>query len=265
MTKQISLHDGSSIPIIGLGTWQLRDRACTSAVQTALEIGYTHLDTADMYGNHAQVRAGIQGFDRDRLYITTKLRAQDIHDPVAQVERFLAELGVEAIDLVLLHWPRSGQPMAEALLKAGALESVRSVGASNFTIRHLKEVMERGLKPVVNQVEFHPYLYQRALLDFCRENGIALVAYSPLARGKVVDDPVLIEIGKSHNTGPGAVTLAWMMAKDIIVIPKASSRCHLQENFEAQEISLSPAEIARIDGLNRDQRLINPGFAEFDR
>lgn len=264
MTKQISLNDGSSIPILGLGTWQLRESACVNAVRTALELGYTHLDTADMYGNHEQVREGLKGFDRAQLYITTKLKAQDMHDPVTQVERFLEELGVETLDLVLLHWPRSGQPMAEALLKAAAMGSVRSVGASNFTISHLKEVMARGLKPVANQVEFHPYLYQRALLEFCRENEIALVAYSPLARGRVLDDPVLIEIGRNHNAGPGAVTLAWLMAKDIIVIPKASSREHLQENFESQEIRLSPAEIARIDGLNRDQRLINPGFAEFN-
>ncbi len=140
--------------------------------------------------------------------------------------------------------------MAESLLKIQEMDRVKSVGVSNFTIELIEEVMSKGFTPVINQVEFHPYLNQRELLAFCNENNIVLTAYSPLDRGKVIGDPVLTKIGKNHTASAVQISLAWILAKKAVAIPKASSSTHLQENFDAMKIALSDEEIAEIDALN---------------
>jgi diketogulonate reductase-like aldo/keto reductase len=167
------------------------------------------------------------------------------------VERYLKELGIEYLDLVLLHWPKRGAPMAESLLKIQEMDYVKSVGVSNFSIDLIEKVMSEGFKPVTNQVELHPYLYQDELLAFCHENNIVLTAYSPLARGKVTRDPVLTKIGKKHDASAVQISLAWIMSKNAVVIPKASSWDHLKDNFDAMNIELSEDEIAEIDMLNK--------------
>jgi len=263
MTKRLEMSDGNQIPILGLGTWQLRGRKCVSATKEALEIGYDHIDTADAYGNHARIRKGIQDADREKLFITTKIPKRRIKRPVKNVKRYLDELGVEYLDLVLLHWPKSSAPMAESLLEIQEMSSVKSVGASNFTIEHLQDVIAKGFKPVINQVEFHPYLYQKELLEYCAQHDILITAYSPLARGKVIDDPVLTEIADRHDASAVQISLAWIMSKNVVAIPKASSREHLEENFASLEIELSEDEIAQIDAVEREKRLVNPLFSEF--
>ena len=262
--RHIQLRDGNEIPILGLGTWQLRGEPCIRVVKEAIQIGYRHIDTADGYDNHKQIQKGIHGFDRKTLFITTKLWYDDLDQPVQQVNRFLEELGVDYLDVVLLHWPKNGKPMAEGLIKISEMESVRSVGVSNFTIQHLEEVIRKGVQPVINQVEFHPFLNQQNLLNYCKQHGIVVTAYSPLARGEVMKDATLQEISKAHHASEPQVALSWLMSKDIVVIPKASSKNHLENNYNALELTLREAEITKIDQLNQGKRLINPSFAEFN-
>lgn len=250
MTRKIKMTNGNLIPVFGLGTWQLRGQQCVSTVREALEIGYDHIDTADAYENHTQIRKALQSTDRKKLFITTKIPKELLDRPVQHVERYFDELGVEYMDLVLLHWPKRSDPMAENLLKLQQMGRVKSVGVSNFSIELIKQVMSKGFNPVVNQVEFHPYLYQKELLDFCNKHNIVLTAYSPLARGKVLGDSVLSRIGKNHNASEPQISLAWNLSKNVVVIPKASSRNHLQENFDAMKIELSDEEIAEIDALD---------------
>jgi diketogulonate reductase-like aldo/keto reductase len=183
------------MPVLGLGTWQLQGEECVDAIKYALDAGYTHIDTADMYKNHDAIKNALQNTDRDALFITTKLWPDDIEVPVDKVKDFLRELGVDYLDLVLLHWPKTGAPMVEALKEVKQMSEVKHVGVSNCTIHHLKDMIDAGFVPEVNQVEFHPYLYQQKLLDFCKKQGIVLTAYSPLARGELYEDPVLIDIG----------------------------------------------------------------------
>ena len=250
MTKSIKMANGNLIPIFGLGTWQLRGQECVSTVKEALEIGYDHIDTADSYENHIQIRTALQSTEREKLFITTKIPKELLDRPIQNVDRYFDELGVEYLDLVLIHWPNKSEPMAENLLKIQEMDRVKSVGVSNFSIDLIKQVMSNGFNPVVNQVEFHPYLYQKELLDFCNEQNIVLTAYSPLARGKVLGDSVLSRIGEKHNASEAQISLAWLLSKNVVVIPKASSRSHLQENYNALKIELSDEEISEIDALN---------------
>lgn len=251
MIKRIEMFNGNHIPIFGLGTWQLRGQQCVTAVKEALEMGYDHIDTADAYENHTQIRAALQTAEREKIFITTKIPKEHLDQPIKHVERYLDELGVEYLDLVLLHWPKQDAPMAESLLKIQEMDCVKSVGVSNFSIELLKKVMSQGFKPVTNQVEFHIYLYHDELLAFCRQNDIVLTAYSPLARGKVIRDPLLTRIGEKHAASAVQTALAWILSKNAIAIPKASSRDHLQENLDAIKIELSEDEIAEIDALDQ--------------
>lgn len=250
MTRNIKMSNGNQIPIFGLGTWQLSGQQCVSTVKEALEIGYDHIDTADSYENHTQIRSALQSTEREKLFITTKIPKELLDQPILNVERYFDELGVEYLDLVLIHWPNKSEPMAENLVKIQQMDRVKSVGVSNFSIELIKQVMANGFIPVVNQVEFHPYLYQKELLDFCNRENIVITAYSPLARGKVLGDSVLSRIGKNHNASEAQISLAWLLSKNVVVIPKASSRNHLQENFNAMKIDLSADEIAEIDALD---------------
>ena len=262
--KTITLQAGE-IPILGFGTWQLKGEQCTQAVEKALEVGYTHIDTADMYHNHEQIKEAIKDVPREQLFITTKFWMSDLDNPTEAVKRFLNELGTDYLDLVLLHWPKTGAPMVEALKAVDAMPEVKNVGVSNFTVTHLKEMLGKGFTPVMNQVEFHPYLYQEELLDFCKEHGIGLTAYSPLARGELLDDQTLNQIGKARGKTAGQVALRWLIQKNIVAIPKASSTEHIEENFDIFDFELNDDEMAQIDDLNQDKRIIDPDFAEFDR
>jgi diketogulonate reductase-like aldo/keto reductase len=251
MTRRIKMTNGNLIPNFGLGTWQLKGQQCVSTVKEAIEIGYDHIDTADAYENHTQIRKALQYTDREKLFITTKIPKDLLDRPSHHVDRYFDELGVDYLDLVLLHWPNRSEPMAENLLEIQEMDRVKSVGVSNFSIELIKQVMAKGFNPVVNQVEFHPYLNQKELLAVCNEQDIVLTAYSPLARGKVIGDSVLSRIGINHNASEAQISLAWILSKNVVVIPKASSRKHLQENFNAMKIELSDDEIAEIDALDQ--------------
>ncbi|HLC63177.1 MAG TPA: aldo/keto reductase, partial [Candidatus Nanoarchaeia archaeon] len=179
----------------------------------------------------------------------------------------LKQLQTDYLDLYLIHWPNNKIDMKETfkamheLLQKG---KVRNIGVSNFTVEHLEQARKLSKKISINQVEFHPYLYQKALLNYCNENKVTLTAYSPLGRGQILNDKTITEIAKKHNKSPAQICLRWLIQKDIIVIPKASSEHHLKNNLEVFDFSLKEKEMKLIDSIGIKKRMVNPGFAEFD-
>lgn len=269
-TKYIQLHSGVLMPIFGLGTWQLTGPTCTKAVSTALELGYRHIDTAWIYGNHHEVGTAIRqsNIPRQEIFVTTKVWRDNLSAEriLTQCQESLEELGLEYVDQLLIHFPNSYYAIEDSmqgLMNIKEKGLARSVGVSNFTINHLKNIKNAGYNIDVNQVELHPTLMQPELREYCQQEGIALVAYSPLARGQDLALPSILEIAVSHNVTPSQIILAYLMAHGLVVIPKASSKNHLEENLASLNIILSPDEIARIDEEDKDMRLINPEYAEF--
>jgi len=270
--QYVELNSGDQMPLLGLGTWQLRAQECVDSIKTAVEIGYNHIDTADGYDNHQKVAQGIKesGVKREELFITSKIKPENLnYDAIKEdAQRFLDELEIEYLDLLLIHWPNKDIPLAESLkalkeVKAAGL--ARNIGVSNFTINHLKDAAE--IEPdlvAVNQVEFHPTLYQKELLDYCQENGIVLTAYSPLARGEVFESEVINELAEKYNKSVSKLTLKWLIDKDIVAIPKASSREHLEANFDLFNWELPAEAREKMDQLNENNRIIDPDWGEFD-
>ena len=256
------------MPVLGLGTWQLEGEDCTRAVSDALDLGYRHIDTAQMYGNEGEIGTVLAGcaIDRAELFITTKID-NHAHAP-ADVERTTVEslrrLQTDFVDLLLIHWPVDYDRLGETLEAMTSLVDrglVRAVGVSNFTRSQFEHA--RSLAPVAcNQVEYHPFLDQSDLLEATQAAGAVLTAYSPIARGGVLSDNTLREISAAHGVGPAQVALRWLLDQEgVVVVPKATGREHLAANFDVFDFALTGEERQRIDGLARGERLIDPDFA----
>lgn len=264
------MKSGHAMPQLGLGTWQLTGRTCNEAVKKALELGYNHIDTAEIYGNQKEISMAISGVNRNKLFITSKVWRDNLSydDALESAERTLKELGISYLDLLLIHWPNRDIPIKETMNALNDLAKegkAKSIGVSNFTIRHLQEALKVSQVPIsVNQVEFHPYLYQRDLLEFCRKNGIILTAYSPLGQGHVLGDKTIKEIAEKNRITQTQVCISWILQKGAVAIPKASSEPHLKENLAAIEVKLPDDDIRELDSLAATKRIVNPGFAEFD-
>ncbi len=253
------------LPEIGLGTWELRGDECTKIVKCALEMGYRHIDTAHSYQNHTAIQEALKGFDRGQIYLTSKIAIEEEVDKKhvsASVDkacaRALKELGTDYLDLYLIHWPEEGFPFEEIftamdkLVKAG---KIRAAGVSNFGIRHLEGLHREGLTPFANQVEFHPYLYQKELLAYCQSHHTRLIAFRPFGKGKLLrEEPLFKTIGKTHGKTGAQVILRWLLQKGIPAIPKASSEKHLRENLEIFDFSLTDKEMEELDGLHKNKR-----------
>jgi 2,5-diketo-D-gluconate reductase B len=249
---------GARIPTLGLGTWQNGGEQCTEAVRTALNMGYRHVDTAQAYDNEAAVGEGIRqaDVDREEVFLTTKVWRSNLRsdDVGTAVRESLDRLGVDAVDLLLIHWPHPRVPFEETLNEMNDLRDaglVAHLGVSNFTLAQLQEAIAVSDAPIVaDQVLYHPYKDQSALHEFCVENDVALTAYSPLARGTVLDDEVLADIGERHGKSAPQVALRWLVQQEnVVAIPKASSADHLADNRDVFDFSLSEAEMQRIDAL----------------
>lgn len=249
---------GACIPKLGVGTWQNTGPGCADTVRTALELGYRHVDTAQIYDNERLVGEGIAAADVDReeVFLTTKVWRSNLRggDVRSSVQESLENLGVEYVDLLLIHWPHPRVPVEETLEAMTALReegAVKHLGVSNFTRSQLRTAMDVADAPIVtDQVLYHPYKRQADLREFCVRNDVALTAYSPLARGDVLDDSVLAEIGARHDKTAPQVALRWLIQQEgVVAIPKASSRDHLAENLAVFEFSLSPAEMSTIHDL----------------
>lgn len=263
--------NGASIPTLGLGTWQLRGEDCVEAVRHGLSVGYRHLDTAAMYGNEEAVGEGLRasGLDRDEVFVTTKVWLTDLDDGPLQrsAEASLRRLGLDAVDLLLIHWPSPEIPLSRAipaLCDARRRGLARHVGVSNFPAALLEEAVSLASEPLVtNQCEYHPYLDQGPVLAACRRHGLAFTSYSPLGQGTLLDEPVVREVAQAHGASPGQVILRWHVQQPgVVAIPKSGSPRRIEENLKALDLSLTEAEMARLHGLARpDGRMISPEFA----
>lgn len=260
------------MPAIGLGTFRLQGQTVIDSVRSGLELGYRHIDTAQIYANEAEVGQAIaeSGVARDQLFITTKIWTENLAAErlIPSLEDSLTKLRLEQVDLTLIHWPSPGDavPLAEslaALREAKRRGLTRLIGVSNFTIAHLQQAIALlGAGEIAtNQVELHPLLQNRKLAEFARAQGIHLTAYMPLAYGKVLAEPVVQRIAAAHDATPAQVALAWLLQQGYAVIPSSTKRDNLAGNLAADRMRLSAAEMAEIAALDRGERVANPDFA----
>ncbi len=260
----IPLNDGHRIPQFGLGTYKMSDADVVAAVPFALQNGYRHIDTAQMYGNEAAVGQAIaaSGVPREEIYVATKLDNPN-HRP-ADARRTFAEslekLGTDYVDLFMIHWPLPNQYNGDFLSTWKVLEEfkadgrARSIGVSNFQQHHLEKLIDGSdTVPAVNQVELHPYFQNVRVAEFCCENDICLEAWSPLARGTIVTDPLVIQIAEAHGCTPAQAILAWHLAKGYVVFPKSVTPARLLENMQAIDIDLTVAEVQELNTLDRGE------------
>jgi diketogulonate reductase-like aldo/keto reductase len=257
----INLNNDVTIPILGLGTLHGHGSALSQAMALAFELGYRHFDTAKAYGNEQAVGDAIRasGFPRNEVFVTTKLWNTDhgYEQALTAIEDSLQRLGLTYVDLYLVHWPVSGQRSEtwramETLYRAG---KARAIGVSNFTERHLTELLAAAdIVPAVNQIEFTPYLYQRGLQQFCERRGIRLEAWSPLTRGARLTDPQLIAIADRYGKTPAQVLLRWGLQHEVIEIPKAVSPPHLRENADIFDFTISQVDMTTLDRLDEGLR-----------
>jgi 2,5-diketo-D-gluconate reductase B len=261
---------GASIPLIGLGTWELRGRTCARMVEQALRLGYRHVDTAALYDNEREVGEGLRasGIEREEVFITTKVWPSDFapRDLERSAEDSLARLRLPDVDLLLLHWPNPRIPLSEtlgALCKVKRMGLARHIGVSNFTVAMIDDAVKLADEPLVcNQIELHPFLDQSKVVAACRRHGMAVVAYSPIARGQVKGNKVLARIGKAHGKTAVQVSLRYLVQQGIVVIPRTSRRERLAENLAIFDFELSAAEMEEIAQLaHRDGRIVDYSFS----
>jgi 2,5-diketo-D-gluconate reductase B len=249
--------NGARIPLIGLGTWDLRGKACTSMVEQALALGYRHVDTAAMYRNEEAVGAGLRasGVARDEVFITTKVWSSDLRagDFERSARASLDKLKLGSVDLLLIHWPNASVPLKEtiaALCKMKRESVARHIGVSNFDPALLDQAVKLATEPLVNnQIELHPYLDQTKTMAASRKAGLSVTAYSPIARGRVQGDAVLSRIGKAHGKTAAQICLRYLVQQDIVVIPKTSRLERLKENAAIFDFKLTAAEMKDVAAL----------------
>lgn len=257
------LKNGVTMPWLGLGVWKMEDGdTVAEVVKAAVRQGYRSIDTAAVYQNEIGVGQGIRecGIPREELFITTKVwnGDQGYETTLAAFDESLRKLGLDYVDLYLVHWPVKGKYVDtwRALVHLYKEGKVRAIGVSNFHAHHLKDVIEdSGVVPMVNQVEFHPHLSQKPLLAFCKEHGIQMEAWSPLAQGRLTEHPLLKEIGAKYGKSASQVILRWDLQNGVVTIPKTVREERLKENAAIFDFVLSQEEMAAIDGLNIDQRV----------
>jgi 2,5-diketo-D-gluconate reductase A len=261
----VTLNNGVEIPQLGFGVFQVDPADTKRVTLDALEVGYRHIDTAEMYRNEAQVGQAVResSIDRSNIFVTSKLN-NPFHRPDQVRSAFqgtLDALDIGYVDLFLIHWPLPKSDVdyldtwkaMEGLLDGGL---VRAVGVSNFQVAHLQRLIDgASVVPAVNQIELHPYLTQNELRDFDRAHGIATEAWSPIARGKVLDDPVITALAGAIGRTPAQVVLRWQLQRGEIIFPKSTSRSRIEENFALFDFELSDEQVAAVTALNRDERI----------
>jgi diketogulonate reductase-like aldo/keto reductase len=258
LTACAALNDGGRMPWIGLGAYRIAAGAsCMRAVSHALSVGYRHIDTAALYGNEADVGRAVResGIPREQLFVVTKLWNSDqgYASAIRACEASLSLLGLDYIDLYLIHWPEPRKRLDSwrALVELRRQGRCRSIGVSNYTIAHLEELLARSdVVPSVNQVEFSPFLYQRELLEFCRARGIQLEAYCPLTRGEKLGDPALGAVARRHGKSTAQVLLRWALQHRVVVIPKSARPARIEENADLFDFSLTGRDMAALDALD---------------
>ncbi|MET0721633.1 MAG: aldo/keto reductase [Tardiphaga sp.] len=262
--------NGAKIPAIGLGTWELRGRTCARIVEQAIRLGYRHIDTAQVYENEREVGEGVRASHvrRDEIFVTTKVWTTHFapNDLERSAKDSLVKLRMSEIDLLLLHWPNAHVPLEETL---GALAHVkkqglaRHIGVSNFTVALIEQAVAICSEPLVcDQVEYHPYLDQTKVRDACARAGMALVAYSPIARGSIRTDAALARIGGSYGKTPAQICLRWLVQQNVVAIPRTSKVERLTQNIDVFDFALSEEDMAEISAMSSATgRLTDFGFA----
>jgi 2,5-diketo-D-gluconate reductase A len=250
-----ALADDNQIPRLGLGVWQVPNGPTTvNAVRWALELGYRHIDTAQVYGNEESVGRALRdsSIPRDQVFITTKFNPSR-KDPAAEAERSLQRLGTNYVDLYLVHWPQGGATRAwPGMERARELGYARSIGVSNFGVRELDQVLAVATTPpAVDQVQFSPFEYRRALLEGAQQRGVVVEAYSPLGTGRHLSNQTVRRIATSIGRTPAQVLLRWCLQRDLVVIPKSTHRERIEENAQIFDFTLSDQDMAALDALDR--------------
>jgi diketogulonate reductase-like aldo/keto reductase len=273
------LTSDAEIPLLGLGTWQVTGQECTDAVRTALDYGYRHIDTADVYNNHQAVAQGIKEaeVDREDFFLTTKLWRTEFEPEKVQpaIDRYLEELETDYLDLVLIHWPHEGVDMAETLAELHKKQKegvINHLGISNYTTSLMKELLGKlednhpEIELVNHQFELHPSLYQKDLVEFSKEHGMTVTAYSPVAQTEDFGIEVIQELAEKYDATPAQVIMAWILEKDLIVIPRSKSAEHIKENFDSLDLvdQIADEDYQKIDKLDMHNRIVDPGFAQFE-
>lgn len=267
----VTLHNGVQMPYVGLGVYKVEEgQQAENTVKAALELGYRSIDTAAFYQNEEGVGRAIaaSGIDRSDIFVTTKVWNSDqgYDNTLRAFESSMEKLNLDYLDLYLIHWPVQGKykdtwRAMEKLYKEGR---VKAVGVSNFTIHHLEDLANQSeLKPVVNQVELHPRLSQPELREYCKQKEIAVEAWSPIARGRVLADPILQEIADKHNKSAAQVVLRWHLQNDVVIIPKSVNPSRLKENIDLFDFELSAEEMKTVNSMNRNERF-GPDPDHFD-
>lgn len=263
---------GEDVPALGFGTWQLTGPACRRGVAHALDLGYRHIDTAQIYENEEQVGKGLRdsGVNRDDVFLTTKVWRSNVAPEAmrSSTEESLRQLDTDYVDLLLIHWPVEDVPLGEqleALVELHEEGKARHIGVSNFlpeTIDDIDEALPEGVSLFAHQAEYHPFLDQSPLLKRAREYNHMLTAYSPLARGEAATHPTLERIGDRHGKSAAQVTLRWLLQQDkVIPIPKAATAEHREANLEVFDFELSADEMEQVSALESGKRILDPGFA----
>ena len=252
-----ALADGNQIPVLGLGVWQVPNGPTTvDAVRWALELGYRHIDTAQVYGNEESVGRALResGIPRDQVFITTKFNPSR-KDPAAEAERSLQRLGTDYVDLYLVHWPQGGATRAwPGMQRARELGYARSIGVSNFGLRELDQLLAVApQRPAVDQVQFSPFEYRRAMLEGARQRNIVIEAYSPLGTGRHLSNQTVRRIAASIGRTSAQVLLRWCLQRDLVVIPKSTHRERIEENAQIFDFTLSDQDMAVLDALDRSK------------
>ncbi|WP_343628022.1 2,5-didehydrogluconate reductase DkgB [Roseateles sp.] len=260
------------MPVLGLGTFRLQGQTVIDSVKSGLSIGYRHIDTAQIYGNEAEVGQAIaeSGIPRDELFVTTKIWIEALAADrlIPSLRESLTQLRMDAVDLTLIHWPSPGDAVPlkdtlDALIDAKRLGLTRAIGLSNFTVAQMREAaaLVGPDQLATNQVEIHPFLQNRAVIAAAKALDLALTAYMPLAYGKVMTEPVLLDIAAKHGTTPAQVSLAWLLQQGFTVIPSSTKPANQTANLDAPRLRLDDADMARIATLDRGERLANPDFS----
>ncbi|MCP5470240.1 MAG: aldo/keto reductase [Chlamydiales bacterium] len=263
----LEIAPGVQMPLLGFGTWLLSGSQCEEAVRIALETGYRHIDSAHLYKNHDAIAKAMRGYDREELFLTSKFMLQmGLKESVTEsCERALRELKTNYLDLFLMHYPDRSVEMdgvLEELCNLVEKGYTRAVGVSNFTLRHLKE--HPGFPLSVNQVEYHCYLNQKKLRAYCESVGMHIASFRSLGKGQLIDDPLLTEIGKKYKKSAAQISLRWLVQNGIPVIPKGSSRKHIEENFNIFDFELTPHDFELLNQVPQRPRYCESEMSDFN-
>ncbi len=252
--QYVELYNGNRMPMLGLGTWKMDDAEAEHVVGDALTMGYRHIDTAMLYGNEAGVGRAVRAskIPRAEIFVTTKLYPTDFDHPTSALERSLERLGLEYVDLYLIHAPTPEMPrdIWRAMESMYKDETVRAIGVSNFGISELEPLIDAKIPPMVNQLKCNPFDFDRPLFDYCVQKGIVFEAYSPLGRGAYYGDATLKWIAEKHGRTPAQILLRWNIEHGMVTIPKSSDPARMRENLDIFDFSLETSEVAVLDALS---------------